>query len=141
MSIQAFLSKSGIPSYKIWYYISDTTGKKTPIGEKNNIQIEDIPIQEKRNQNKPKSIFVKSNDPSKKYDEIPLSQTEIASLQQAYTIFLKYTDNIYCVDVLNPPMFNTNEFDPKCKFNSCWHAVRSKPVGPVHFEKNGPDRN
>lgn len=132
MTIQAFLSKSGIPFYKIWYYISDTTGKKTPIGEKNNIQIEDIPIQEKRNQNKPKSIFVKSNDPSKKYDEIPLSQTEIASLQQAYTIFLKYTDNIYCVDIDDKEINSMDDFIQKtgCTIfkDCCWTQGNTKGI-------------
>lgn len=39
--------------------------KKMPIGEKNNISIEDIPTQEYKN--KPKSIFVKSKDVSSSY--------------------------------------------------------------------------
>jgi len=132
MTIQAFLAEEKIPFYKIWYYISDNTGKKTPIGEKNNIKIEDIPIQEKRNINKPKSIFVKSNDPSKKYDEIPLSETEIASLQQAYTIFLKYTENVYCIDIDDKEINSMEDFIKKtgCSIfkDCCWTKGNTKGI-------------
>jgi predicted O-methyltransferase YrrM len=43
---------------------------------------------------------------------------EIGCYEGGTSVTLSYfTDNIYCVDVINPPMFNTSEFDPKCKFN------------------------
>lgn len=43
---------------------------------------------------------------------------EIGCYEGGTSVTLSYfTNNIYCVDVINPPMFNTSEFDPNCKFN------------------------
>ena len=65
----------------------------------------------------------------KKWEWIPALKTlnnigrmknvlEIGCYEGGTSVTLSYfTDNIYCVDVINPPMFNLDEFDPKCKFN------------------------
>ena len=131
-NIKKFLTQANIPYHKFWYYISDKTGKKTPIGEKNNIKIEDIPKQDQKNISKPKSIFVKSKDPAKKYDEILLSKTELESLQRSYTIFLKYTDNVYCIDIDDKEINSMDDFINKtgCSLfkNCCWIQGNTKGI-------------
>ena len=42
LNVKNFLNYEDIPHYFIWYYISSKTGKKTPIGEKNNENIEAV---------------------------------------------------------------------------------------------------
>ena len=47
--INEFLIDEKIPYLKIWYYLDDKDGSKMPIGEKNNITIEEIKIKNKQN--------------------------------------------------------------------------------------------
>jgi len=132
MKIFDFLKSQNIPFYKLWYYISDKTGKKTPIGEKNNIDIKDIHKQENKCRERPKSIFIKSIDNKRKYDEILLSNSELESLQQAYTIFIKYTDNVYCIDIDDKDIYNMDDFINKTKCtifkDCCWIKGNTKGI-------------
>lgn len=117
ISIREFLIKENIPHYAIWYYISTTTGKKTPIGEKNNEPLECV--MEKQNINPQK--------PSRNFDE-----NEMNTLQKAYSIFVKYTDNIYCVDVDDPEIHTMDEFIEKTGYdifkNSPWVKGNTKGI-------------
>ena len=110
MEIDKFLDNEKIPFFKIWYFISDKDGKKTPTNEKNNIKMDEIQKRKAQRNPKPISYFKKSKDPAKKYDEIYLSQTELASLQEAYSILIKYTDNNYCIDIDDENIHNMQEF-------------------------------
>jgi phage/plasmid-associated DNA primase len=112
MEIRKFLTAENIVNYPIWYFISDLDGKKNPIGEKNNTTLEQALEKQKLNiiPSKPSSIWKKSKDPLKKYDEIPLSNAEKKSLQLAYSIFLKYTENLYCIDIDDSKINSMEEF-------------------------------
>jgi hypothetical protein len=100
MEISSFLKNNQIPFCNIWYYISDTTGKKTPIGEKNNIKdVAEIKTAWYVKKTKPTSYSFK-NKTTEKYDTCELSQTEYDSLKYAVSIYLKHSpQNIYCVDI------------------------------------------
>jgi len=134
MEISKFLAAENIVNYPIWYFISDVDGKKTPIGEKNNTTLDEALAKQQKNhmQPKPSSIWKKSKDPLKKYDEIPLSNTEKESLQLAYSIFLKYTENLYCIDIDDPTIHNMEEFilSTGCSlFKSCaWIQGNTKGI-------------
>ena len=41
-NLKQFLTGEAVPHYLIWYFISSETGKKTPLGEKNNEPIEKV---------------------------------------------------------------------------------------------------
>ena len=98
-TICKFLENNKIPNRYIWFYISDATGKKTPIGEKNNIK--DV--------NEIKTIIDPTRKPkqynfynwtTKSWDTYILSKKEFDSLQLAYSIYLKHApENIYCIDI------------------------------------------
>lgn len=99
-NIKRFFTAEQIPNYLIWYFKSDTTGKKSPIGEKNNEPIDKVISKNSINPSRPSSFWKKeSTDEGDVYTEIDLSETEKQTLQKAYTGFLKYTENIYCVDI------------------------------------------
>ena len=93
---QFFISES-IPHYFIWYYISSETGKKTPLGEKNNESIEKVNTKKNINPPRPSSYYKKAKEDG--YEQVNFTTDEAQSLQKAYTCFLKYTENIYVVDV------------------------------------------
>lgn len=91
MEYKAFSEKHKIPTTNVWYYISDEDGKKIPIGEKNNLTLEEV-------------IKQKDVIPPKKYSIIHkkphyLSPSEENSLRLVKSSFLKHTDNIYCLDI------------------------------------------
>ena len=89
-SLLEFLLTENIPFLKIWYYnIDEIDGKKMPIGEKNNITIEEMKLNnQKEGHYKPtykKSIKNKTTD---EWIKIPFnSEKEKQSLQQAFSIF------------------------------------------------------
>ena len=96
--ITEFLVNYQIPNRYIWYYIKDSNGKKTPLGEMNNIkdvsQIKTIINPKIR----PTYYIVKNKKGEKK--EVKLSKTEYDSLKLAVSIYLKHSpENIYCIDI------------------------------------------
>ena len=110
--IKTFLTTAKIPYYAIWYYINEN-GKKTPLGEKNNMTLEEINIKSNKNVIKPHARYIKSKDPNKKYEEIPLTDAEKSSLQLVYTLFMKYTDNYFCVDIDEVDVTSMDDFITK----------------------------
>ena len=129
MKLTEFLKTEKIPFYKIWYYIDDKTCTKKPIGEKNNDTIEDINKKSTRTISKPKSIKKKNKDG---WVDIPLSTTELETLQESYTLFLKHTDNYYCVDIDDRLIGSMEEFilQTKCDiFKNCpWVVGNTKGI-------------
>ena len=52
-SLLDFLITENIPFLKIWYYIDDIDGKKMPIGEKNNITMEEMKLNNQKGHYRP----------------------------------------------------------------------------------------
>lgn len=93
MNIKQFLTDNNIPNHLIYYYISDTKKtkegepQKIPIGEKNNTTIDEI-------------VAINENHKTNQLT-IPqyLSSKESESLVLAHSCFLKYADDLYCIDI------------------------------------------
>ena len=121
--VKTFLTQEKIPYRRIQYYISDKDGKKMPIGEKNNIKLEDV---------KPDNVLYKPKG---------LSPRELQTLETAYSIYLKYTDNIYCIDVdIKDGSVDTMEdFINKtgCNLfeNCCWVKGNTKGIQSKHQKR------
>lgn len=90
--MEKLLDGEDIKYHEMYYFISDKDGKKIPIGERNNISIDEIDKIKRRNIEKPLLYY-------RNKEEIILSEKELKSLTLSYTIFLKYTENIYCIDI------------------------------------------
>jgi P4 family phage/plasmid primase-like protien len=81
-----FIEIEEIPSHYIWIYHKN--GKKTPIGEKNTADLETVRTKFSNGH------LTKDKPPSSK-----LNKEERKTLYLAHTLFLKYTDNLFCIDV------------------------------------------
>ena len=55
---------------------------------------------------KPKERFIKTNEG---YDKILLTKEEVKTLTPIYSLFLKHTDNMYCIDVDIPEIKNVDD--------------------------------
>lgn len=135
MEIADFASALKIPTHPIWYYKGDETpSKKHPIGEKNNIKMEDFEsIKEKAI----KKMIVRPKNTWKRVGnefvvDHTLSQTEYASLQKTNSLFVKYTPNLYCVDVDEYDITNMTDFITKTGFTEfsecCWCVGNTKGI-------------
>jgi P4 family phage/plasmid primase-like protien len=126
-SIKDFLISEKIPYHHFWYYMNDTTQKKTPIGEKNNATLEEIA--KKETMNKPEYKSKKSNG---EWVQIPFTESEKKSLVSSYTIFMKYCQNLYCVDIDDKEIHSMDEFVEKtgCDIfkNCCWVKGNTKGI-------------
>jgi len=120
LDLVKFLKTENIPFSNIWFYISDKTGKKKPIGEYNKItNIEDIKtkwyIEEKK---PPKSYYLGK-------EEILLSKKERESLKFSVSIYLKASsENIYCLDIDD---INITSIDDLINFNKKFEVFRGCP--------------
>ena len=127
MNIKAFLNLEQIPHYTIWYYISSTTGKKTPIGEKNNDSLDTVKNKRNINPTKPTSKY----DYTKKCS-VPFVEDEETSLQKTYSIFLKYDDDLFCVDIDDKEINSMEDFINKTGIrefeNACWIKGNTKGI-------------
>ena len=135
MEIANFASALNIPTHPIWYFKGDETpSKKHPIGEKNNIKMEDFEeIKAKAIKKmgwKPKETWKRVGDGYEK-DHI-LTATEFASLTKTNTLFVKYAPNLYCVDVDEYDIHNMEEFIAKTGFDGfadcCWCEGNTKGI-------------
>lgn len=108
-SIREFASSNDLQFVPIWFYISDATGKKTPIYEKNNIKLEDIPAQKIANSQRMRELPTEVWDKVNKCNE-PLSTTEYNTLVRAFSIYIKYTEDTYCVDVDEPSIKSMDDY-------------------------------
>lgn len=121
-----------IPCYEIWYYISDTDGKKTPVYEKNNIKLEEVEDHKRKNATKarPRTKPVKNKNGTTDY--VPLSDAESASLVKAYSLLMKYWTDAYCVDIDDPTVLCLDDFIQKTgytMFEGCtWIPGNTKGI-------------
>lgn len=124
MNIKEFMEAENIKNTQFKYYIDDKTGKKTPIhpwignskfavpnenGKLPNIYCEDFSntieqIDEINNMNIYNKFDDNNFEAKRKYDNlkkcnINLSANELNSRRMCYCLYLKYTENIYCVDI------------------------------------------
>ena len=129
VKLSEFLETENIAYHKIWYYLRDSDGKKTPIGEKNNTTLEQALEKKSQGTSKPKSKVKKVKDV---WEEIPFSEQESKSLTLAYTIFLKYTNNHYCIDIDDKEIESMDDFVAKTgcdKFIDCaWIQGNTKGI-------------
>lgn len=107
-----FCETENIPFVKCWYYI-DSCGTKKPLGEKNNSTIDEI--KKIKPMMKPKERFVKNK--SGGWDKIELTKDEQKTLTQIYSLFLKHTENMYCIDVDMPEINNIDDLIAHIKEN------------------------
>lgn len=94
--MKSFLINNNIPYHYIWYYLSDKDSTKVPIGEFNTRSLEQIKSvlsKQHPHDSCPMEHKIKDNEIYK------LSKNEIDSVERAYTLFLKHTENIYCIDI------------------------------------------
>lgn len=119
MQINQFLKNESIYYSMIYYYINDSSNKKTPIYECNDLSIEDLELRNKnldngyinhftskKNYNK---IFNINNKPHY-HGKKPLSQKEYDSIKLVYSIFLKHSDNIYVIDIDDENIKSLDDF-------------------------------
>jgi hypothetical protein len=127
-TIKTFLTEQNLPAIKIWYFINDSDKKKISIGEKNNMTLKAIDDHNKTN----KKIIRKPEIYIKNKEMVPLSKTEYESLVVSYTIFVKYVDKFYCVDIDEPEIHSMDEFVAKTKcdhFKTCpWIKGNTKGI-------------
>lgn len=100
IDLKTFLDVEEILYLPFYYFINiDENGnkKKKPIGEKNNLTIENIKIEFKKRAklSKPNEYYIKSGET---YKTIKLTEDEKNSLVLSYTIFLKHS-KYYCIDI------------------------------------------
>ena len=129
LNVKNFLNYENIPHYFIWYYISSKTGKKTPIGERNNEDIEKVNLKKNVNPQKPTSY---SENVDGKYKQSEFNAEESAYLQKVCTVFLKYTKNIYCFDIDDPKIKSMDDFieNTGCELfkDCCWTTGNTKGI-------------
>jgi P4 family phage/plasmid primase-like protien len=86
------LESEKIYYHDIYYFLSDVDNKKIPIGEKNNITPDEIELKKNITLSSPKSYYNGSKN-------IKLTKSELKTLTRAYTIFIKHTPDLYCIDI------------------------------------------
>ena len=130
MNLSDFLITNSLPTYKLWYFIKDTTHKKTPTsgGFNKNDSLEMI---DKKSQYTTMSKPVIYYDFNTKTNE-PFSENESKTVSLAHAVFLNHTDNIYCIDVDEPDITSMDDFIAKyaiTTFNECpWVKGNTKGI-------------
>ncbi len=102
-----------IPTHPIWYYKGDETpSKKHPIGEKNNVDVDDFEAIKKKAGNKmknrPTETWKKKDD--KWIKDHVLTKSECETLMPTNTLFVKHVPNLYIVDVDVAEIHNMTDF-------------------------------
>lgn len=128
-SIEAFCKKNGIPVIDIWYYIKETNGKKTPIGEKNNKPVEEVKTTINKNKKPTYHSYKKKSGKNDVIDDNGkqvfekrfLTEKEVESLTLSHSLYLKHTENIYCLDIDD---INIKSIDDLIQFNADFEFLR-----------------
>ena len=136
MDLETFVEITCESMYNIiYYYIDDKTGKKCPHGEKNNKTKEEIIKRKKKITEPPKT---KNTDGLR----VPLSNTEIKSIQQTYSIYMKHIADFYCIDVDDSEIHSMEDFIKKTKIDlfkkCCWIEGNTKGIHIYLKVKNMP---
>ena len=110
-NLEKFLEIEKLNYLPIYYFINSEGKKKLMYGEKNNMTLEQIEAQ------KLKPFFksnyysepIKDTEPTQ-YKKIYLTKEELKTRTLAYSIFIKYTDNLYCIDIDMEEIESLNDF-------------------------------
>jgi len=126
MDFKTFLENNKITYKAIWYFISEKTDKKTPIGEMNNLSLEKLKKESKIHGKRPTYYKVKD-------ERVDLTLNEYDNLERAYSLYLKHTDDLYCLDVDMPEIKSLNDlmkYDKEFKiFKNCsWVKGNTKGI-------------
>lgn len=129
--MNTLFENNNIPYHFIWYYLDDTTNKKISIGEKNTRSIEEIKnilnSQVKMNMIKPVNHYRQD-----KKQDYYLTSKESNSLEKAYTVYLKHSNNIYCIDVDDNNINSMKDFIDKTGLtifqNTAWIKGNNKGI-------------
>lgn len=113
LKIQEFCDYEEIPYLPIYYFIKtdEVTNekKKVPIGEKNNYTIEEI-----NNIYGKKAGEIKKKPTtywdSKEKKNIDLTKEERKTLTLSLSVFLKHSDNLYCIDIDDPTINSIDDY-------------------------------
>ena len=132
-SLLEFLLTENIPFLKIWYYIDEIDGKKMPIGEKNNITMEEMKLNNQKGHYKPSYKKSIKNKTTGEWIKVPFnSEKEKQSLQQAFSIFLKHTEKLFCIDIDDSNIKNMSDFISQTGCDTfkdcCWVAGNTKGI-------------
>jgi hypothetical protein len=99
--IGSFLKKYNVPHCKIWYYLNEE-GDKICIGENNNLKKSEIKTRinlqyfQMDDHGNYILLYKSSKGEEKKWK---LKPEEFKSLEVCYSVYLKHTDDIYCIDI------------------------------------------
>jgi len=146
INIVDFCEIVNIPTHPIWYYKGDEIpSKKHPIGEKNNIKLEDFEKKKKKAINdmkeKPTQTFRKNKNDEWVVDHV-LTKTEYESLTATNTLFIKFVPDLYCVDVDDAEINNMEDFINKTGLymfsQCCWGVGNTKGIHIYIYIKNMP---
>jgi phage/plasmid-associated DNA primase len=140
--LKEFLSNNQIPYNNIWVFISDKLKingdlHKIPIGEKNNKSLKDV-IRTNNNIifDNEKPIKTKINN-----KEYILSKKEYESLFICHTLYLKYVENLYCIDIDDKTIKSLDDFNKITNiFKDCpWVAGNTKGIHIYVYIKDIPE--
>jgi len=124
-----FLENEQIPSHLIWYYLRDSDGDKQPYGEKNNASLEEVTKKHKN------AVYISNleNHPRLKNNT---SFSEKKTLTLAHSLFLKHTDNLYCIDIDEPSITSMDELKAfEAKKNPDWYNLQYSLVFNCPYTK------
>ena len=105
ITLKSFLDQNKIIYKAMWYFLRQggDEKKKKPIGEMNNLSVEALKNERKVHGNKPTYYFEKGKG------KILLTPPEFDSLQMAHSLYLKHTDDVFCVDIDEPQIKSLND--------------------------------
>jgi hypothetical protein len=114
MNLNEAFELNSIPYHNFWYYISDSTHKKTPTGGIN--KTDSLEMIDKKQQTftnkKPVTYYNASSKMTQTF-----SETEEKTITCAYAVFLNHTEGIYCLDVDDEDINTLDEFIEKTNAN------------------------
>lgn len=127
-SLINFCEKENIPYTCIYYYISSSTGKKTSIFEQNNKKVDAINKMKKEFYKQPIYNLKGSKEARHKYY---LNDAERQSMKKCYSLFLKHTDNFFCIDIDDKNIKSLDDFNKisNYQFQNCaWIKGNTKGI-------------
>lgn len=147
MELSTFLNENKLAYYGMWYFIDSETKKKTPLrhgryGEKNTLNLEKIEEEKARDE------YTFSNKPTVYYNHLTkmerdLDDDELITLKKAYTVFVKHTPNLYCIDIDDDTINSMDDFVEKTKIDmfkkSAWIKGNTKGIHIYVYVNNMPE--
>lgn len=147
MNIKEFMEIEKIAFTQFNYFLTDKDNKKIPLHPKNpfgdgeySLEKSNQTIEQIEKRNKIKFNYDIDEYKNVKGEYIKLSETELNSRRMCYCLFLKYTDNIYCVDIDDKDISSMDDFINKTGisvFEQCpWVRGKNKGIH-IYIKING----